>query len=132
MNTLTHVSRVRVPCDFLRSLQPYGWRPSLGVVAWLAQHPDLVSRRVGDETIIVPLRRQVVDLEAIFVLNETASKVWEWLPDSGSIGDLVARMVALFDIDEVNARADIEATIDEWKAEGLVEDLAGKAPAGDG
>jgi hypothetical protein len=34
--------------------------------------PDLVTRKVGDEAVIVPIRNRVGDLESVFTLNEVA------------------------------------------------------------
>lgn len=74
---------------------------------------------------MVPLRRHVADLEAIYVLNETAADLWQWLPQAASLDDLVARLLATYDVTEAEARADVESLLAQWKTEGLVEDSPG-------
>ena len=35
--------------------------------------PDMVSREIAGEVILVPIRRNVGDLESVYTLNETAA-----------------------------------------------------------
>jgi hypothetical protein len=38
--------------------------------------PDIVFRRIADEVILVPIRRNTADLEKIYTLNASASFIW--------------------------------------------------------
>ena len=39
--------------------------------------PNMVSRKIADEVILVPIRQNVGDLESIYTLNEVATRIWE-------------------------------------------------------
>jgi len=73
---------------------------------------DAVSRRVGDEVVIVPIRNNVGDLDSVFTLNEVAARVWSLLDgtrDSETVVEVicdefeVAPDVAAKDIGELFA-----------------------------
>jgi hypothetical protein len=73
---------------------------------------DVVSRRVGGEVVIVPIRNNVGDLESVYTLNEVAARVWSLLDgnhDSDSVVEVickefeVARDVAATDVGELFA-----------------------------
>ncbi len=38
---------------------------------------DCVTRQIAGETIIVPIRGQVGDLESIYLLNGVGTRIWE-------------------------------------------------------
>ena len=38
---------------------------------------SIVSREIAGEVILVPIRQNMGDMESIFTLNETASRIWE-------------------------------------------------------
>ncbi len=37
--------------------------------------PNMVFRQIGDEVILVPIRRNVADLESIYTLNPVAARI---------------------------------------------------------
>ena len=39
--------------------------------------PDIVSRKIANKVILVPIRHNVGDLESIYTLNEVATRIWE-------------------------------------------------------
>ena len=55
------------------------------------KNPDMVNRKIADELILVPVRKQSADLNAIYLLNETAGFIWE-LIDQRSFEE-IARIV---------------------------------------
>lgn len=95
------------------------------------RHEATVTRRVADETVIVPVRNNVADLESIYTLNATASWVWERLDGSRSVGELVDALTAEFDVMREEARRDVEVLVNDLQAEGLVR-LADAEAGNDG
>jgi hypothetical protein len=87
-----------------------------------------VTRQVHDETIVVPVRTGAADLEAIYVLNETGSWIWQHL-DGRANSALVAGLVAAFDISEAQAEKDLETFLTSLEGEGLVSLVGSKAAA---
>ncbi len=50
----------------------------------------VVTRVIEGETIIVPIKRTVADMEAIFTLNEMASIVWGRINGRTNVGELIS------------------------------------------
>ena len=39
--------------------------------------PDIVSRKIVDGMILVPIRRRVGEVESLYTLNEVGARIWE-------------------------------------------------------
>jgi Coenzyme PQQ synthesis protein D (PqqD) len=69
--------------------------------------PDVVSRLIAGEMILVPIRKNVGDMESIFTLNETGARVWELLDGQRSLEQVHQQMVREFDIEPGQAEQDL-------------------------
>jgi hypothetical protein len=74
--------------------------------------PAIVTRRIGDEIVLVPVRASTGAMSEIFALNETAALVWNALAQAQSIEDLSTLMVNEFAIEAGAAQADIVELLD--------------------
>lgn len=86
--------------------------------------PDVATRRVLDETLLVPIRGMVAQRMEIFALNPVAAFVWDRLDGIRTVGDLTREVVEAFEVDEELARGDIEALVAELREAGLLEAAA--------
>jgi hypothetical protein len=79
--------------------------------AWLdnryEKNPGMVSRLIGDEFILVPIRRNVADLESVFTLGGTGVRVWELLDDRLTGRELCESIVEEFEVEPPQAEADV-------------------------
>jgi hypothetical protein len=66
-------------------------------------HRDIVTRRIGAETLLVPICGHVADLEAIYTLDEIGSRVWSRLEPGASLPELVTPEVAVSDLTQLLA-----------------------------
>jgi hypothetical protein len=87
------------------------------------ENADFVFRRIADETILVPIRSNLADLDCIYSLNETASRVWELLDGQRTLGELVDIVVQEFDTTHSEARADLEELIRQLTAVGAIQEV---------
>jgi Coenzyme PQQ synthesis protein D (PqqD) len=85
----------------------------------MAKSANLVTRDIGGETVIVPVRRGAVDINVLFVLNPTASCLWAHLDGHHTSGDLVEQLLARFETDRATAEADVMAFLDSLRQLGL-------------
>ncbi|MDB4980218.1 MAG: hypothetical protein JWM82_970 [Myxococcales bacterium] len=86
----------------------------------LRKADGFVSRSIGDDTIIVPVRGGVGDLEAIFTLNPVASTVWELIDGKTTVDGLADAVTRHYEIDQATAAADIAELVALLAARGLV------------
>jgi len=80
---------------------------------------EIVSRKIAGETILVPIRGRLADMQRIFSLNPVAECIWEQIDGQKKLGDIRNRVLCLFEVGKELADSDIE----EFIAELLKEDL---------
>ena len=74
--------------------------------------PSIVSRSVAGEMILVPIRKNVGDLDYIYTLNETAARIWELFDGHRSAAEIHQQLVNEFEIDPLQAEQDLVELID--------------------
>lgn len=85
-----------------------------------ARDPSAVTRRIAGETVIVPVRDDVADLDSIYTLNETGTFVWDLLDGRLTVAQLIDAVVAEFEVTREVAAADVTRLIASLRAEGLL------------
>jgi hypothetical protein len=81
----------------------------------------VVSRLIGGETLVLPVRGDIGDLASFYALNETATTVWEALEKPRSlreIGDVIGQK---YEISKEKAEEDIASFVREMCSLGLVK-----------
>src|SRR6185369_1362662 len=81
---------------------------------------EVVCREVGGESILVPIRNRVGDLESIFVLSPVASRIWTLLESPSSPERIADELCAEFDVDAETARADVNELLESLEVASLV------------
>ena len=82
---------------------------------------NLVTREIVGETIIVPISRELADLQKAFSLNTTGGFIWEHLDGSTSLEVIHKAVTAHFKISKKDAWADLVELITELTQAGLIE-----------
>jgi hypothetical protein len=85
----------------------------------LAKANDLVTRRVAGETIVVPVRCHVADLDSIYTLNEPGSRIWELIDGRNRIDDIVQAICREYEIQPDEAARDVDEFLSALEAEKL-------------
>ncbi len=83
--------------------------------------PDFISQNIDDEKILVPIGSQVMNMNGLITLNETAAFVWELLTEDRTLDELAAAVAEQFDVVPERARIDVQIFIDEITRMGLLE-----------
>ncbi len=50
---------------------------------------DFVQREVAGEFLLIPLKRQLTDINSLYVLNETGAALWRLLDGQHSVQDII-------------------------------------------
>ena len=82
---------------------------------------SVVSRVIGGETLIVPVRGKVGDLASIYSFNETGSLIWKLLESPIPFAHLVEAVANEYDVERERAERDVRQFVAEMVAVGLVE-----------
>jgi hypothetical protein len=85
-----------------------------------ARDQHCVTRRIAGETIIVPVRSRVGDLDSIYTLNEVGTRIWEWIDGRTSVGQLVEAVCETHDVPPEVVAPDLAEFLGALEAAGLV------------
>lgn len=88
------------------------------------RNPDVVSRRIRGEHILVPIARHSGALDSLFTLNETAGLVWERAGSGMDLGAIAETFSTEFGIPREQAEADVRRAIGELVAIGALKPAA--------
>ena len=59
---------------------------------------DLVTRCVAGETIIVPIKNKVGDLDSIYTLNEVGTLIWELIDGKNNVSKIVKAVHSAYEV----------------------------------
>jgi methyltransferase-like protein len=68
---------------------------------------QFVTRQVGDELIVVPLKGSVSDMNQLFTLNEVGTFIWNIIDGKNSEVDIVDAVSKEFDVESTIAEKDV-------------------------
>ena len=83
----------------------------------------IVGRPVVEEYVLVPIARQAAELDSIFSLNRVAAFIWERVDGRATGRDIVAAVVARFEVDAVRAEPDVAGLLATLVSLGVVRVL---------
>ena len=84
------------------------------------QDGSIVSRRIEDEVILVPIRQNVADLESIYTLNEVGAHIWEQIDGQRTTAEILALTVEEFEVSEEEAQKDLMEFIEQLSSIGAI------------
>lgn len=82
--------------------------------------PNVVTREIAGERILVPIRKQAADMAAIYVLNETGARIWNLLDGQRSLADIEEILVEEYSVESDVVRADIGEIVDQLRELGML------------
>ena len=63
----------------------------------LRKNPDMVTRVIDDETILLPIYKTSDEINCIYTLNKSASRVWEMFDGKKTLGEIKKQLLKEFD-----------------------------------
>ncbi len=82
--------------------------------------PNVVSREIAGEEVLVPIRKQTADTAAIFVLNETGASIWNLVDGQRTLADIRDGLVQEYMVEPERAAADLTEIVDQLQAIGAL------------
>ncbi len=86
------------------------------------QNGDIVSRKIADETLLVPIRGNLADMQQIFSLNPVAEYIWQAIDGTQSLDDIRKGVLAHFEVAPEQCEADIRTFIGRLLENQLITD----------
>ncbi len=85
--------------------------------------PSVVTRKTGNEYVLVPVTNNVADMNSVYTLNETGAFIWEHIDGKRSIMELIEKLTGEFEIDNDTATNDVLSFLDEMKKYLIIKQL---------
>lgn len=86
--------------------------------------PELVTREIVGETLIVPVSGELANLNEIFALNPSGACVWRHLDGAHTAASIRDAMVTEFEVGPDEAWRDLAALLEDLVESGLAERLS--------
>jgi hypothetical protein len=86
----------------------------------IIREKDLVTRRIAGETIIVPVRSGIGDLNSIYTLNEPGSLIWGLIEQRAQFGQIVEALCSEYEVTFEEAARDLTEFLESLKAASLI------------
>ena len=74
---------------------------------------DMVLRKIGMDTILIPIGNAIKDHNGFFMLTESACFLWEHLGECNSVQELAKMLYDEYDVTEEQALTDTQEFIDK-------------------
>ena len=84
--------------------------------------PNIVSRKIAEETVLVPIRQTLGEDPSIFTLNEVGARIWDLIDGNRSIQDICEAVVAEFEVDPSLAQKDVLGLLGQLQESGIIRD----------
>ena len=91
----------------------------------LRRKADLVLREVAGESLLIPIRGSLADLQRIYTLNRVARAVWAELDGGRTMAEVRERLLERFEV----GREQLEGDLREFAAQAVADGLAEEVPA---
>jgi Coenzyme PQQ synthesis protein D (PqqD) len=89
---------------------------------------DLMTRNIAGETLIVPVRKRVGDLSAIYTLNEVGARVWQMIDGKTRGAEIVRAIKAEYDVaDDEAVSKDVTDLLASMADAGLISQVTESA-----
>jgi coenzyme PQQ synthesis protein D (PqqD) len=77
------------------------------------KNQDFVSREVAGEFILVPIRRQLNEVNSLYVLNETGAALWRRIDGKHAAREIIEDFSKEFDVTREQIEKDFNSLIED-------------------
>lgn len=86
------------------------------------KNPNFVARKIADEIILVPIKREAADFEAIYNLNnEVSVRIWELIDGKNSIKEIKDKILEEFEVSSEKLEKDLGQFIKDLEKIGAIQ-----------
>jgi hypothetical protein len=86
--------------------------------------PNVVTRTVAGEVLLIPVSGELADIQRVFVLNSVADCIWEHLDGSLTSREICTRVAERFEVDWETASHDVDAFLIDLASAKLIVEVA--------
>jgi len=83
-----------------------------GLKSIVSQSESIVTRKTGNEYVLVPITDNIADMNSVYTLNETGAFIWEKIDGKRNLDEIIAAVINEYDIDRKSAESDVFSFIE--------------------
>lgn len=83
-----------------------------GLKSILSHSKSIVTRKTGNEYILVPITDNIADMNSVYTLNETGAFIWDRIDGKRNLEEIIAALTEEYEIDTQNAEKDVFSFIE--------------------
>lgn len=87
----------------------------MGKTAILRKNKNMVTRVIGNETVLLPVYKTSDEINCIYTLNKVASRVWEMIDGKQTLTAIKKKILKEFDTTSKEVDKKMEALLKELK-----------------
>jgi hypothetical protein len=92
----------------------------------LQRSNNIVMRKIAGETMLIPIHQTGVDLQKVYLLNETATAVWLLLEQPQSLESLVEALQQEFEADSAVIKEDLLTLLNDLAEQDFIHRVEGR------
>ena len=77
------------------------------------KNDDFVQREVAGECILIPIRRQLTDVNSLYVLNDTGAALWRRIDGEKTLQAIALDFLNEFDVAQLQLEKDVASLIED-------------------
>ena len=89
----------------------------------LTHSPSIVTRKTGNEYVLVPITNNIADMNSVYTLNETGAFIWELIDGKRSVEEIITALTTEYDIDKKNAETDVFSFTENMSKYLIINDI---------
>jgi hypothetical protein len=91
--------------------------------AVLKKCPDMVSRQIDDQAMLIPIYRTSQEANYIYTLNKVALKVWDLIDGKRTLKDIKKVILKNFDTTEEEADKKLQVLLEDLRKIKAIEEV---------
>jgi hypothetical protein len=91
------------------------------------KNDDFVQREVAGECILIPVQRQLTDVNSLYVLNDTGAALWRRMDGKTPLQAITLDFLDEFDVTQAQLEKDVASLIEDLLSIHAIRE-AGQAP----
>ena len=82
--------------------------------------PSIVYREIAGEAILVPIRRNVADMESVYTLDSVGADIWELIDGDRTLSEILDLLLGAYDVDVADLSKDLDEFLGQLEAIGAI------------
>jgi hypothetical protein len=84
-----------------------------GLNSVISHSSSIVTRKTGNEYVLVPVTNNIADMNSVYTLNDTGAFIWEQIDGKKTVGEIIDALTSEYDIDKETAIKDVLEFVSE-------------------